>query len=196
MALFNWLRNRARSAYIEVLQNCINQLRLGICCHLLERYVPILGIEDAALLSVSLQNHILAEEPANEASANYLAKNQALIESEATKLANDKEVAQIAGLLYAAETMLLSFSRNPNVARMNELRECANKLGFWITNPYELCGINDLDGIIRGKYFDDAIRVIAERSKIVAANTVPYAELVKLDSARQQPNASNEARKP
>lgn len=95
-------------------------------------------------------------------------------------------MAEIAGLLYAAETMLLSFSRNPNVTRMNELRERANKLGFWITNPYELCGINDLDGIISGKYSDDAIRVIAERSKIVAANTVPYAELVKLDAARQR----------
>jgi hypothetical protein len=196
MALFKWLRNRARSAYIEVLQNSINQLRFGIFSRLLETYVPILGMEDAAMLSAALMNHIVAEEPANEAGANYLAKNQALIESEAKKLANDKEVAQIAGLLYAAETMLLSFSRNPNVARMNELGECANKLGFWITNLYELCGINDLDGIIRGKYFDDAIRVIAERSKIVAANTVPYAELVKLDAARQQPNASNEARKP
>jgi hypothetical protein len=77
MALFKWLRNRTRGAYIEVLQNSITQLRFGICCQLLERYVPILGMEDAALLSVSLQNHILAEEPAREASANYLARNQA-----------------------------------------------------------------------------------------------------------------------
>src|SRR5262249_26146270 len=137
----------------------------------------ILGMEDAALLSVALMNQIVAEEPGNEAGANYLAKNQALIASEAAKLANDKEVAEIAGLLYAAETMLLSFSRNSNVARMNELRERANKLGFWIANPFELCGINDLGGIIRGKYSDDAIRVIAERAKIVAANTIPYAEL-------------------
>jgi hypothetical protein len=191
MALFNWLRNYARSAFTEVLQNSINQLRLGICCHLLERYIPILGMQNAAMLSVALMNQIVAEEPGNEAGANYLAKNQALIASEAAKLVNDKEVAEIAGLLYAAEIMLLSFSRNPDVARSNKLTERANELGFWITNPYELCGINDPGDMASGKYFDNAIRVIAERSKIVAANTVPYAELVKLDAARQQPSATN-----
>jgi hypothetical protein len=57
-------------------------------------------------------------------------------------------------------------------------------LGLYFTNPYQLSGPNDLGGIVRGKYFDDAIRVIAERAKVVAANTVPYAELVKLDAAR------------
>jgi hypothetical protein len=184
MALFNWLRNRARGTYIEVLQNCIDQLSLGIGCHLLERYVPILGMEYAGMLSAALLNHIVAQEPANEAGANYLAKNHALIESEAAKLVNDKEVAEIAGLLYAAETMLLSFSKDPNVARINELGERANKLGFWITNPYELCGINDPGDMASGRYFDKAVRVIAERAKIVAANRITDAELTKLDTAR------------
>jgi len=76
VALFNWLRNRARSTYInvlhEVLQNSINQLRLGIVCHLLERYVPIMGMENAAMLSAALLNQIVAEEPGNEKGANYL----------------------------------------------------------------------------------------------------------------------------
>jgi hypothetical protein len=187
MALFKWLRNRTRGTYIEVLQNCIDQLSLGIGCHLLERYVPIFGMENAAMLSAALLNHMVAQEPANEAGANYSAKNQALLESEAAKMVNDKEVAEIAELLYAAEIMLLSFSRNPDLARSNKLTERANELGFWITNPYALCGINDPGDMASGKYFDKAVRVIAERAKIVAANRITDAELVKLDTARQQP---------
>jgi hypothetical protein len=184
MALFNWLRKSTIRSYIEVLQNSIDQLQVGIFSHLLERYVPILGMKDATMLSAALVNQIRAEKPANEEGANYLAKNQALIESEAAQLANDKEVAEIAGFLYAAEIMLVSFSKNPNVARTNELIERANKLGFWITNPYDLCGINDVADRISGKYSQDAIRVIAERSKIVAANTIPYEQLSELDTAR------------
>jgi hypothetical protein len=134
MALFNWLGNKAISYRIEVLENSINQLRFGIFSNLLERYIPTLGMNGATMLSAALMNQIVAEEPANEEGANYLAKNQALIESEAAKLVNDKEVAEIAGLLYAAETMLVSISRNPNLARMDELLERANKLGFWIMN--------------------------------------------------------------
>jgi hypothetical protein len=146
MALFNWLRKRTTSAYIEVLQNSIN----------------------------------VAEEPANEAGANYLAKNQALIESEAARLVNDKEVAEIAALLYAAEISLLSFSKSPDWARSNKLTARANELGFYITSHYELCGANF--DFVRGGI--DLIRAIAERSKIVAANTISHTELIKLDTAR------------
>jgi hypothetical protein len=78
-------------------------------------------MEDAGILSAALMNHVVAEEPANEASANYLTKHQALIESEAAKLVNDKEIAEIAALLYAAEILLLSFSKNPDLARSNKL---------------------------------------------------------------------------
>jgi hypothetical protein len=66
---------------------------------------------------------------------------------------------------------------------MNELGKRANELGFYITSPYELCGTNF--DIVRGGI--DIVRAIAERSKIVAANTIRYAELIKLDTARQQP---------
>jgi hypothetical protein len=146
-------------------------------------------------IAAALLNHIVAQEPANEAGANYSAKNRALLESEAAKLVNDKEVAEIAGLLYAAEIMLLSFSRNPDLARSNKLTERANELGFWITNPYALCGINDPGDMASGKYFDKAVRVIAERAKIVAANRITDAELVNSIQRASSLKASNEAHK-
>ena len=101
-----------------------------------------------------------------------------MIESEAAKFVNDKEVAEIASLLYAAEILLLSFSKNPDMARPNKLTERANELGFYIMSPYQLCGADF--NFVRGGI--DLVRAIAERSKIIAANTMPYAELIKLDT--------------
>jgi hypothetical protein len=49
----------------------------------------------------------------------------------------------------------------------------------------EPCGINDVADQVSGKYFDDAIRVIAERSKTVAANMIPYAELEQMANPPQ-----------
>jgi hypothetical protein len=109
-------------------------------------------------------NEIVAEEPANEAGSKYLTANRALIDSEAAKLKNDSEVAEIASLLYAAQTLLLAVALGPPMSdQAYRLGERATKLGFWIPSTYDLCGTDNAL---------DAIRAIAERSKIVAANTI------------------------
>jgi hypothetical protein len=136
-------------AALEVVDQSINCLRLGIFSYLQKKYVPVFGKEDAKFWAVAVLNAIIVEEPGNEQAKAFYRKNKDKILKEALNVRNDNELATAASYLYAAQTIYLAgLTKAPLSQRAQELGEQATRLGIYIPNTYEICGSNDISTCI------------------------------------------------
>jgi hypothetical protein len=136
-------------AALEVLDQSINCIRLGIFSHLQKKYVAVFGKEEATFWAVAVLNTIVLEEPGNEQAKVFYRRNKDKILREALNVRNNNELATAASYLYAAQTIYLAgLTKAPLSQRAQELGEQATRLGIYIPNTYEICGSNDIGACI------------------------------------------------
>jgi hypothetical protein len=153
--MMGWMEKLARTlkpappAPIQLLEESMSRLRIGIFARLLRKYAPVRGEEEGKFLSAALLNEALTEEPRNDQARKYLARNRSVVAQELMKLRDDAGLAEALSYLYAAQTLYLACAtRSPLSERAQALGERATELGIYIPNTYDLCGSGDANACV------------------------------------------------
>lgn len=146
MGFFGKLFGRSQPVELEVLNESIKGLRIGIFAYLFKKkYVTIFGEEEAKFWAAAVLNTMTLEEPGNEQARVFYERNKEKILQEAFNVNKDKDLFAAASYLYAAQTIYLSvMTKNPFSQRAQELGEQATRLGISTPNAYDICGSNDI----------------------------------------------------
>ncbi len=83
MSFINDLFGKPKSTFLQLLDDSIEKLRLGIFAQLYNKYSEDLGRNEAIFLAAAILNEVVVEEPSNAEAQQYYKDNLKLIYQEA-----------------------------------------------------------------------------------------------------------------